>query len=189
MASPGVTKVSEWGAVEMLEKEMKNQGEKVLRLALKDEVCTKCYSRTVNILLSVLYFLSPSVSTVRSSQYHRIIFLEPIKNRDCFRHCVNASGSQLQVLFSEVLSSFSCACTSQAIGIIRGLFFCNFFKMLWKISFFFSTISFSLRFLFTFQLIVVHKFLSYYRRLSNTKAKINGFCSKLLECMALASYF
>ena len=49
MASPGVTKVSEWGAVEMLEKEMKNQGEKVLRLALKDEVCTKCYRRTVNI--------------------------------------------------------------------------------------------------------------------------------------------
>ena len=130
MASPGVTKVSEWGAVEMLEKEMKNQGEKVLRLALKDEVCTKCYRRTVNILLSVFYFLSPSVSTVRSSQYHRIIFLEPIKNRDCFRHCVNASGSQLQVLFSEVLSSFSCTCTSQAIGIIRGLFFCNFFKML-----------------------------------------------------------
>ena len=84
MASPGVTKVSEWGAVEMLEKEMKNQGEKVLRLALKDEVCTKCYRRTVNILLSVL-------STVRSSQYHRIIFLEPIKNRDCFRNCVNAS--------------------------------------------------------------------------------------------------
>ena len=77
MSSPGVTKVSEWGAVEMLEKEMKNQGEKVLRLALKDEVCTKCYRRTVNILLSVLYFLSPSVSTVRSGQYHRIIFKEP----------------------------------------------------------------------------------------------------------------
>lgn len=32
MASPGVTKVSEWGAVEMLEKEMKNQGEKVLSI-------------------------------------------------------------------------------------------------------------------------------------------------------------
>lgn len=150
MASPGVTKVSEWGAVEMLEKEMKNQGEKVLRLALKDEVCTKCYRRTVNILLSVLYFLSPSVSTVRSSQYHRIIFLEPIKNRDCFRHCVNASGNQLQVLFSEVLSSFSCACTSQAIGIIQGLFFCNFFQNVVKDflfllnNFFFPSLSFYL---------------------------------------------
>lgn len=185
MASPGVTKVSEWGAVEMLEKEMKNQGEKVLRLALKDEVCTKCYRRTVNILLSVLYFLSPSVSTVRSSQYHRIIFLEPIKNRDCFRHCVNASGSQLQVLFSEVLVHAH----PKPLGSFKAYSSITFFKMLWKISFFFSTISFSLRFLFTFHLIVVHKFLSYYRCLSNTKAKINGFCSKLLECMALASYF
>jgi len=31
MASPGVTSVSEWGAVEGLEKEMKDQGEKVFR--------------------------------------------------------------------------------------------------------------------------------------------------------------
>ena len=31
MASPGVTKVSEWGAVEKLVKEMENQGDKVLR--------------------------------------------------------------------------------------------------------------------------------------------------------------
>lgn len=32
MASPGVTSVSEWGAVERLEKEMKDQGEKVFRI-------------------------------------------------------------------------------------------------------------------------------------------------------------
>jgi len=31
MASPGVTSVSEWGAVERLEKEMKDQGENVFR--------------------------------------------------------------------------------------------------------------------------------------------------------------
>ena len=31
MASPGVTSVSEWGAVERLEKEMKNQAENVFR--------------------------------------------------------------------------------------------------------------------------------------------------------------
>lgn len=35
MASPGVTKVSEWGAVDTLEREMKNQRDNVFRLGLR----------------------------------------------------------------------------------------------------------------------------------------------------------